>query len=302
MTSQQKADFKKGYTYIALSLLSVTVFTLLADYLFRQNISIHPANLLFWSIGGATILSSPYFLWEAHSRKSIISIVKKDWKTVFLIGIISFAGATLRNFALQASSAGIITLMWKMTFIYTIIIGWLFLWEKMNLKEILAILVVIVWLATVGNIQGEVTLTAIVYIVLSCLCYAVLSLVIKRLGKDADMKSVAYIRAISITFFLFVYLVVTWNLEIPNTQVLILWPFSELFGIILWAVFYFEAHRYLPISKLNVFSVVDAVTIPVVAFLVFWDSLSAQKVLWAMCIMVGILWFFHEQMKLQKEK
>ena len=106
-----QVHIKKGYTYILFSLLSTTVFSLTAEYLFLQNPTVNPANLLFWSISGAVILSSPFFLGTNVLRTNIRKLPAKDFQKIVLIGFVSFVGATLWNFALKASSAGVLTLL-----------------------------------------------------------------------------------------------------------------------------------------------------------------------------------------------
>ncbi len=296
---KHSSNFRKGYTFIFLSLLSTTIFSLTADFLFRENPTVNPANMLFWSIAWALILATPFFFWFSTQRRKVRKLLAQDFDKILLIGAISFVGATLWNYALKASSAGILTLMSKTTFLLTVFLGVAFLDEKINKKESGALLVVILGLACIANLKWEVTFIALVYTFLSSCCYAILSLLIKRLWKEADMKSVAYLRALCVSIFLFIFLYITGQLVIPPRQILIFWPLSEIFGIILWAVFYFEAHRFLPISKLNVFGIIEVAIVPIWAFLVFGDAISLQKILWAVLIFAGIAWFFHEQVQEQ---
>lgn len=288
----------QGYIYIGLALLSTAVFSLIADGLFREFSTLHAANLLFWSISWAVLIATPFFLLQSHLRKNIFSLLKNQYQQLILIWIVSFVGATLWNFWLQASSAGIISLLWKSTFLMTVFLGVIFLREKINIPEIIALIVVVIWLISVANLQGEVHLLAVVYILLSCSCYAILSLLIKNLWNNVDMKCVAYLRAVSVAVCLFFFLLITGDLSVPTTKILVLWSLSELFWIILWAIFYFEAHRHLPISKLNVFSVSDVIFMPIIAYFVFWDQLTLEKWLWMFLIFIGLVSF----MKLQTQQ
>lgn len=289
------SDIQKGYALIGGSLCASAIFNILADYIFRTHPDVGADELLFWSLGGAVLLSAPYFLGLRQNRRVIQDILTNHKVFLYKIILASFAGALLYSFALKLSSSGITNLLGKSGLIFTVLLGVILLKEKLSTREIIVIFFLVVGLATISGIDGEVSLLATSIILLSAFCYALFSFFLRQQKAPIDIPALTYIRASAVFILTGVMLLISGKLRIVPLDVLVLGAISEVFGIILWALLYIQAHRYLPISKLNIVSSMDMVVVPLAAFFVFGDTLSAQKILGAIIILTSVLYFLRLQ-------
>ena len=295
-----KPQTRKGYAFIFSAVIAGSIFNLIVDYIFRTYPEVAPDNLLFWSLGGAILLAAPFFLVPKSSRTELKKIAKTEKQLLYIIGGLSLFAIVIWSFALKESSAGIIVLLSKLVFLFAFLFGIFFLKEKVTQKELCAMLILISGIFVISNLEGEASVLAVFLTLLASFFYALTSFFTRKIGRNTNMKALTFLRAVIVFVGVGILLVSLGRLEYLPTEVLILGTISEVFGIILWGWFYFESHKYLEISKLNLVVGMDILMVPILAFFIFGDALSNQKILGAFLILLGLFFFMREQAKTGK--
>jgi len=222
-------------------------------------------------------------------------------KNIFLFGVVSFLGLVCMQVAVSLSSSGIISLLQRSVIIYSFLLGIFFLKEKVNLKEILGILVAIVGLFLVVNLKGEVTGLAVIVSLTSCFFYALQSFVLRKDSKKLDMTAMTFFRSIFILLVLGILLLILGKMELIPLEAFLILTVSQFCGATVWAVLFFRAHKYLPLSKVSLVLLLGAVFVPICAYFIFGDSLSNQKIAGMSLIVSGLAFFMYAQKRLKKK-
>jgi len=286
----------KGYVLIILTVLSFAVSYFVVDYVFRNYPEITVENVIFWGLLGAVLSGVPFFLRTGHQRKIFVTEFKNFKKLILLSGILTTFGSFLWFWSLAHSSGGIVALLVQTGIIFTFLLGIIFLKEKINFGEILGFILVITGVIVISNLEGEVTFLAVLASIVSAFLYALQSFFIKKWGGKSLKSTVFAFQRILVTLiFLSILLFLQGNIKWIGFDLFFIIAVSQIFGFFIGRIFYVEAHKYLDISKLNVFLALEPVAVLVGAYFIFGDIIYWQKFLGAFLIIGGLIWFIKSQ-------
>jgi len=273
---------------------------LVVDYTYRLFPDITAHNAVLWGFFGAMLITTPFYIAFPKNRERLQKNFKKQRDLILGVSALTTIGAYFWFWAMEQSSSGPISLLEKSDVVMVFILGILFLNERINTKEIIGISISAIGLLFIGSLKGEVTLLAVGLMITSRMTYALQSFFIKRNNGTIDGIAFAYLRMVFSTLFLGIVFALSNNISFIPPAAWFLLTCSQLLGVILARIAYFQAHNYLPISKLNLFTVLKPVLIITGAYIVFQDSISIQKAFGAVLIVGGLGFFTIEQFHLRQ--
>jgi len=281
----------RGILYVLLSLACVVFFYIIVDWTFRNYPELDPVNATVWGFLGGTIMGSLFFM-----RKGELTKIQQEFKSratlILVVSLLTTIGAFGIWIGLKETHSGISTLLGKSEIIFTILLSLLFLHERFTIWQWLSMAIIIIGLMVISGISAEISLIATVIILGARLLYALQSFLVKKYGSKIDSKSFAYLRAVTMTFFALLIAWVTKTLEPISLMPFLLLSLSQLFGLFLGRIFYFEAYKHLSISEINLIFVLEPILILMLAWLFFSDAIGLQKALGTVLITGGLVLFF----------
>lgn len=286
---------KKGYFFVFLTGVFFALEVIGFKEIFR-NYNIEPEIAALFGVGFAFIIVTPYFLTSKRRRSKVIITVRRDG-IVLTLGTISNAfGIVLYYYALKQTDLGPAAILIKTTVLYNVMLGVLFLGERLKKIEIFGIAIAILGIYMISTLEGQIKIISAFCILLSAFLFAIQSYMIKKYIPEILGLEYAYLRLLLLSVFFFLYSLWIGSFQIPDISIIVILGLFSLLGYFLGRAFYFEAHNYLPISKLNATLLIEPIFLMFVGILFMKEPIDSQKLAGAGIILTGLyLIVFHRQ-------
>lgn len=290
----------KGYYLIFWSVITLVFFYLVNDYVFRNFKAVSVTNVVFWGWLGANIILSPVFLGTKNARQKLKNEILSYGKLALSVSILTSIGGFLWFLAMSESNSGVISLLEKSDVIFIFILGVIFLREKIMIKEIIPMIISIMGLFLISNLKGEISSLGVFAILFGQFLYSVQSFLIKKFGQKMNSFYFSYVRSVLMLFFTGIFFIILGKIEIIPLNVITILTIAQVFGVFLARYLFFEAHKFLPISKLSFLMLSESILTLIGAFIIFGDAVSTQKFIGGFLVLIGLLFFLREQYILLK--
>ncbi|MGE8721675.1 DMT family transporter [Leptospira terpstrae] len=286
---------KKGYFFVFLTGVFFALEVIGFKEIFR-NYNIEPEIAALFGVGFAFIIVTPYFLTSKSRRSKVIITVRRDG-IVLTLGTISNAfGIVLYYYALKQTDLGPAAILIKTTVLYNVMLGVLFLGERLKKIEIFGIAIAILGIYMISTLEGQIKIISAFCILLSAFLFAIQSYMIKKYVPEILGLEYACLRLLLLSVFFFLYSLWIGSFQIPDISIVLILGLFSLLGYFLGRAFYFEAHNYLPISKLNATLLIEPIFLMFVGILFMKEPIDSQKLAGAGLILTGLyLIVFHKQ-------
>ncbi len=282
---------KTWYLLMTLCTIFITFAYFWFDYIFRNYPNINAESAVFWWFFWSSFLSSFYFLGNKNERDKVKSTLLLKWKTILLISLISSMVGFGVFWSIKQSNSWIISMLWKFDIIFSILLWVIFLKERISPKQLITIIIAMFWFYLISNIKWEINLFVIIIVLITRFLWSLQSLIVKKYCNNIDSKTLNFIRS---SFIAIIFWIIFWY----NEKIYFIWLYPlfiltivQIFSLILAKIFYFEAHKYLDIWKLQFFSLFDSLIILIWWFIFFKDIITSDKIIWSLLILWGLLSF-----------
>lgn len=286
---------KKGYFFVFLTGVFFAFEVIGFKEVFRRY-NVYPEMAALFGVGFAFLVVTPFFLSSVKRRKKVTLTIKRDGH-ILLIGTFSNAmGIVLYYYALKQTDLGPAAILIKTTVLYNVILGVVFLGERFKDREIFGIGLSIVGIYLISTLQGQINWISAFCILLSAFLFAIQSYLIKKYIPEILGLEYAYLRLLLLCVFFFLYAKSIGTFFVPPLEVILILGFCSLLGYFLGRAFYFEAHNYLPISKLNATLLIEPIFLMFVGILFMKEPFDVQKLSGGAIILLGLyLIVFHKR-------
>ncbi|MES0489977.1 MAG: DMT family transporter [Leptospirales bacterium] len=292
-----KSNVSKGYLFAVITAIFFGINSLGIRYAFNQYPSLNPETGMVWGFIGALILVLPYYVTSSPARKRLIVSFKRDGWVILAISVLTSIGGVLWIFALKHAAAGVVSLLAKVIIVYSAIFGLIFLKERFTLIELSGFALLIPGVFLIATLESQVAPKAVAAVLVSAFIYAIQSLLVKKYAPQLHGMEFTYLRAICmVILFGTIFVLLGRVIFIPIEVVFILGTVS-VSGMMLGRALYFEAHKYLEISKLNSAMLIEPVIVLVAAFFLLGEPLDAKKVYGGLFILVGLWLLIHRSFR-----
>ncbi|TGM47746.1 DMT family transporter [Leptospira biflexa] len=286
---------KKGYFYVFLTGVFFAFEVIGFKEVFRR-FHLSPEMAAFFGVGFAFFVVTPFFLSSAKRRTKVILTIRRDG-LILLIGTLSNAmGIVLYYYALKQTDLGPAAILIKTTVLYNVILGVVFLGERFKDREVFGIILSIFGIYLISTLQGQINLISASCILISAFLFAIQSYLIKKYIPEILGLEYAYLRLFLLCVFFLLYALGIGSFAFPEWQTIVILGFCSLLGYFLGRAFYFEAHNYLPISKLNATLLIEPIFLMFVGILFMKEPVDLQKLGGGAIILLGLyLIVFHKR-------
>ncbi|TGN10545.1 DMT family transporter [Leptospira ilyithenensis] len=286
---------RKGYFFVFLTGVFFAFEVIGFKEIFRRY-QLPPEIAAFYGVFGSFILVSTFFLFRKTNRDKVILTVKRDGKVLLLGTFLNSIGIILYYQALRISDLGPSAILIKTTVLYNVLLGVLFLKETLRNFEVLGIILSLAGIYFISTLGGQISVESSVLILISAFFFASQSYLIKRFVPEILGLEFAYLRLLllSVFFIGYIHSIGTW--EVLSTEVILALTFFSLLGYFLGRAFYFQAHNYLPIGKLNATLLIEPIFLMGIGILYMEEPFSARKLVGSGLILFGLyLLVFHKR-------
>lgn len=278
----------RGYAYALGTALCFAINTIGLRAIFEANPGLSPENAAIWGFIGALALVSTYYMTSSGARHRMVQTLQRDLKTILVISFLTVTGAALWVYAMKHAIAPAVSLLAKSMILYSAILGYFFLNERLRPIELLGFLIAIPGVILISTLEGEVAPGAAAAVLFSAFIYALQSFVVKKYAPKLSGLEFTIVRA---SVMLSIFLVLTAALgrfhTIPLLTILQLSTVT-LTGLIIGRSFYFEAHKHLEISRLNMAMLIEPIIVLAASAIFLSDLFTLQKAAGAFLILFGL--------------
>ncbi len=242
----------------------------------------------FWGIVVAVLLSTPYFLGRRALRARLALVLSRDGPVIAAISLLSAAAAFLWFLAMGETGAGPVALLSKPSILYSFILGVLILREPARLSDLFGFLLAAAGIALIATLSGEVPKSSAGYLLSAAFLFSLQSLLIKRFARELDGVIFAYARAALMGVFMGAGLALAGYARPIGVGHALLLGLSVVCGVILGRAFYFQAHLYLPISRLNTVLLIEPILIMSAGFALWNEPVPPRKIAGTVLLLAGL--------------
>ncbi len=297
-----EAKSTKGLVFVVLSAFFFAIEYLLFDAVFQKS-NISPQSALFWAFLTIDFIVFPFFLFKRQQRRKLAITIQRDGMTVLGISVISTFAIFSLFWGIAESNSGIASLLHETQMIFIPLLGVVLLKEILGWRQLLGIALALIGFICISSLKGEASFGVVAAVVFSAFLYSLQSFFIKKYAPGLSGPSFSFLRTIIITLLWGMGMVLFGQgLEPPSWQILLLLFVAGMSGTFVSQIFYFEAHNYLPISTLNIYSLAQPVFVLVGSILLLNAPFSLLKGIGALLILSGLVLVTHGHMTSRKRE
>jgi drug/metabolite transporter (DMT)-like permease len=279
---------RKGYLLISIATVFFALEYIALKYIFVRIPSVTPEMASFWGLLGAGIIASPFFLRSRHSRHKIARTIRQDGKILLLVSFLTSFGAFFWFISLARTNLGPLSLLVKSSILFSILWGFIFLKERLSFIESSGVLLAILGMILISSLKEGINLISVAYILSSSFLFSMQSFFIRKFSPNIQGKEFAYLRTLLMSFFLGLVFFFQGQVTMLPVKHLLFLSLAVSFGVLAGRAFFFDAHKFLEISKLNTFLFLEPAILLIAGVLLFNEIFSWRKITGALTIFLGL--------------
>ncbi len=283
-------DYKKGYLYTALSIVTASAMYLLT------KLSINTVNV--YSLMGIYFFSSSIFgiaALKIFSQIKLSGELKEHFILILTVSALTIIGAYFWFLSIDRVGAAVTSLLGKFQVVFTIIAGVLFLKERFNKLAWMVLLIIIIGSVMVIYKGGVFDITAAAWMIIFAFCYAMQSYIIRKFSPSIDMMAITVWRSFFIGVFFIIIAMMKSELEFPSTANFALIILAGIMGAFLSKGFQYLAFKYLPISKVSTAMNGESLLTVTFAAMFMGEHLSMINFIGGAFIVAGTILLIHAE-------
>lgn len=279
------ADLKeKGIFYAVLSSLFLSTGFILATY-FLQYTNPETLNVLFFTI--AFVVSFAFLL--VKNFGITVRAFRQYWKDGVLLGGANAIAAGLWFNSISIMGPTPTAFIVRFSTIFIIILGILFLKEKLHLQDVAGMLIAVAGTLLINAGNGDYLQAGTAVALAASFAIAVHQVLSKVYVKSIDPLILVSLRTFYTALFLLLYAVVFSKLQpFPINQLPLLVAGTTVNAVIGF-VFFYKALELIDVSKVAIIRTLDPFVVVVYVLAVFHTLPSAHQFLGGSLVVLGVL-------------
>lgn len=291
---------KKGYFFVFLTGVFFSAEVIGFKEIFRVT-NLPPEIAALFGVGGCFLFLLPFFIANKKRRENTILTFKRDGRILILGTISNAVGIVLYYQALKKSDLGPSAILIKTTVLYNVMLGYFLLGERLRPIEVFGICLAIFGIYQISSLEGQISFLSSAYILLSAFFFAIQSFLIKKYVPNILGIEYAFLRLFLLTIFFTFYSILISSFRIPDYSIILTLASFSFLGYFLGRAFYFEAHNYLTISKLNATLLIEPIFLLFIGIIFFSEPGDLRKIFGGGLILLGLylIVFYRPKVKSQ---
>ena len=271
---------------LALSWAILDVFCLASFVVlskFILNTWADPFNFAFQILLVASIL---IFIFWKYTKQNF-AIKKKELFHVIWISIMLWAVWYWLFFIwLNNTTAINASFLWNSWVIFTILISYYFLKEKISIRILLLVILLLIWCYGLST-WWKAIIPEFWDLIVLChsLNYSIWIILSKKLLEKMSPVIFSFYRAFFWWIFIFIWILVFWELD---TSISISWILIQWSIIAWWLIAMNKVLEYRTASYLTQFTTISPILVSLSALFLLWESMNAIQIVWAIVILSSV--------------
>ncbi len=292
--SAQRRFPLRGYLFLV-----ATAFFTALSYVFGRLVdkTINPETVTFFWFFGAFLFAMMATVFLKGQRAELRSLGR--YLPIFLLSsVITSVGAALWVTSLRSIGLPLTSFLMKAQTVFSLLLGVLFLGERLNRGEAAGIAITIVGGVVVAYEPTFALLAGSLTALAAAFCYSLLSFVVKRMGARLNMLTVANLRALGVSMVTVLYLVATGRFVTPRPLDLLYMLLGGLTGAYIAKASQFQSIKLLDVSRSTAVMPLESLFVIVFSYLLFHELPPVAKLLGGGAIVLGVVflvWFRGEK-------
>lgn len=285
---------KNSNMLLGYSLIIGTAFFTAFSYIFGKMVSLdlYPETIAFyWFFGAFLVALVKRWIFSIFDTKYKISIsdLRKYSLVMGISSVATIFGMVFWVIALREIGPPMTSFLMKFQVVFSVILGFLFLNEKLRKLEIFGIFLTLIGGLVITYDISHFELKGGLFAIFAAFSYSCLFLIVRKLGSKLNMMIVATLRSLGVAILAVVYLLFTNKFQFPSSLDLAYMFIGGTFGAYIGKAFQFQAIKLVDISRTTAITPLEAVFVIGLTF-VFFDTIpSSIKLTGGALIILGVL-------------
>jgi len=272
-----------------LFLVGTALFTALS-YAFGRaaDRTIDGATTMFIWFFGAFLCSIVVVIAVPSQRADFRSLGK--YKKIFILSsILTSVSAVLWILSIRTIGIPLTSFLMKSQTLFSLLLGMVFLGERLNKWESVGIVITVTGGIIVAY-QREFSLLVGTFTAIgAALCYSTLSFLVKKIGQDLNMHTVANLRALGVSVFLFLYLIATGTFHTPRPIDIMYMALGGITGAYIAKACQFQAIKLIDVSRTTAVLPLESIFVVLLSYFLFDEIPSLIKLIGGAGIITGVI-------------
>lgn len=272
-----------------LFLVGTALFTALS-YVFGRaaDKTIDGETTMFIWFFGAFLCSIVVVIAVPSQRADFRSLGK--YKKIFVLSsILTAVSAVLWILAIRTIGIPLTSFLMKSQTLFSLLLGMVFLGERLNRWESIGVVITITGGVIVAY-QREFSLLMGTFTAIgAALCYSSLSFLVKKIGQDLNMHTVANLRALGVSIFLFLYLMITGSFHMPRPIDIMYMALGGITGAYIAKACQFQAIKMIDVSRTTAVLPLESIFVVLFSYFIFHEIPSVKKLIGGAGIITGVI-------------
>jgi len=271
-----------------------TAFFTAFSYIFGKMVSddLYPETVTFyWFLGAflVAIINGIILSIFSNNFKFVLSNLKDYKKVTIISSLITIVSVAFWVIALRTVGPPVTSFLMKFQVVFSVLLGFLFLNEKLNRLEILGIIITFVGAFVITYDSSNFELKGSLYAILAAFGYSSLFMIVKKMGSQLNMMMVAVLRSLGVSILVGLYLIYFNKFQLPTPTDFIYMLIGGTCGAYIGKAFQFQAIKLVDISRTTAITPLEAVFVLILTY-IFFDSVpSTIKLIGGSLILLGVL-------------
>lgn len=260
------------------------------SYIFGKAINnqLGPGTTVFFWFFGAFLCSSLFIILLPSQRLEMREL-RRYFPIFVYSSILTAVGAALWIASIWIIGPPLTSFLMKSQTLFTLMLGFIFLGERLNRWELVGIVITIFGAVIVSYQKEGYLLMGTLLALISAFFYSILSFLIKKVAQDLNMLTVASLRALGVSIVVFIYLTVTGTFEIPSLLDVLFMTLGGISGAFVAKTSQFQSIKLLDVSRSTAVMPLESLFVVLFSYLFFGDLPSFVKLTGGVCIVTGVV-------------
>lgn len=273
-----------GLVYAVLSSLFLSTGFVFAKHFLQYT---NPETLSMLWFGIAFIVSIAILL--VRSRQKTVRAFREHWKDGIIVGGANAVAAAFWFHAINLTGPTLTAFLVRFSTIFIIILGILFLKEKLHLHDIVGMLIALAGAFAISFANGDYLKIGTLVALAASLAIAVHQVLSKIYVKTIDPLTLVNLRTLFTALFLLTYAAAFSKLQAFPMQQLPFLTVVIVVNAIFGFVFFYKALELIDISKVAIIRTLDPFVVVVYALIVFQTLPALNELAGGALVVTGVL-------------
>jgi drug/metabolite transporter (DMT)-like permease len=242
----------------------------------------------FWFFGA--FVCSIFVVLAVPVQRNELKRIRSYTKMFIYTSVLTSIGAALWILSIRTIGIPLTSFLMKAQTLFSLFLGMIFLGERLNKGESVGIVITIIGGVIVAY-QSDLTLLTGTFTALgAAFLYSCISFVVKKIGGDLNMLTVANLRALGVSIVVFIFLTATDSFQMPTHFIdIVFMALGGITGAYIAKASQFQAIKLIDVSRTTAVMPMESLFVVLLSYFIFHEIPSVIKLLGGALIITGVI-------------